>query len=368
MKLKALVYCLLTVTLTIFYKMLMAQVANNSISSRSQLILDQSPTNSSTNNATVEWQCVNRKLTNKCLVYHNDQWFTFTPPAKGKYYINLSAGKCKDTKGIQAIVIEGNPCEVNTYKILKCVSQIRYRDSFIEIDSMEAGTTYLVNIDGFLGDYCDFSIQFGSNPVGVSVEGRAMKKLDLSSTSEAGVEKLSWKLPFNLKDSIVSFTVYRRPDHRRMADLRTVMPLEINAKREYQPDYSFADTIQARRPCGYQIAGNMKDKRQIVLDERFVKASDAHQNQNGEFKISFNLEYQDESKLQVLLIDALRDAVLWKRTFTFSEILDRNQSFYVGDEVRKGIGNFKIVVIDLKTRRKREMLYFVDNGGKLNSR
>lgn len=226
----------------------------------------------------------------------------------------------------------------------------------------------LVNIDGFLGDYYVFSIQFGSIPLGVSVDDGALNVLKLSSQSENKIGKPSWKLPFNLKDSIVSFSVYTRPDPQRISEWRRSIPLEINAKREYQPDYSFADTIQARRPYGYQIAGNMKDKRQIVLDERFVKASDAHQNQNGEFKISFNLEYQDKSKLQVLLIDALRDAVLWKRTFAFSEILTRNQSFYVGDEVRKGIANFKIVVIDLKTRRKREMLYFVDNGGKLNSR
>ena len=54
---------------------LTAQVANNSISNRTELKLDDDWLHSNTANSSVEWRCVNKSLTNKCLVYHNDQWF-----------------------------------------------------------------------------------------------------------------------------------------------------------------------------------------------------------------------------------------------------------------------------------------------------
>jgi hypothetical protein len=51
---------------------LVAQVENNNIISRSELIVDGDWIHSTTANNSVEWSCVNKALTNKCLVYHND--------------------------------------------------------------------------------------------------------------------------------------------------------------------------------------------------------------------------------------------------------------------------------------------------------
>jgi hypothetical protein len=356
----------LVVVFTFLPRVLIGQVMNNDISSRSQLILDQSPTISTTNNSTVEWQCVNRKLTNKCLVYHNDQWFTFTPSANGKYYINLSAGSCRDNRGIQAIVIQGNPCEINSYKIKKCIPQIRFEDSFIELDSMLANTTYLVNIDGFLGDYCQFSIQFGSNSHGVSVDSQVLRRLDLSVRLEGAMEILRWKLPLNLKDSIRSFAVYRKPDQRHIPVLRALIPLALNTKGEFQAEYIYADSTPGRRPYGYQIVADMHDNRQVVLDEFVINGGMG--NGNSHFRVSFNLDYRDKSKLQIQLIDAIRDVILGQRIFIFNEALDQRQTFLVEEYVGKGINNFKVLIVDLKTRRKREMLFFVDNNGKVSVR
>src|SRR5688572_29456322 len=116
------------------------QVSNNSISSRTELILDAPGTHSTTANSSVEWECVNKSLTNKCLIYHNDQWFHFTPQANGKFFLNISSQQCRDLQGIQVVVIEGNPCEVKTYRILKCIPKVFQDDVFIELDSLLAKT------------------------------------------------------------------------------------------------------------------------------------------------------------------------------------------------------------------------------------
>jgi hypothetical protein len=83
-----------------------AQVVNDNIGNRSRLILDSASIYSSTDEASVEWQCINKALTNKCLIYHNDQWFTFNVKSEGTYYLNITSQNCRDSRGIQAIVIE----------------------------------------------------------------------------------------------------------------------------------------------------------------------------------------------------------------------------------------------------------------------
>jgi hypothetical protein len=106
----------------------MAQVTNNNIQNGSQLVLDAAYTPSSTDHATVEWDCINRSLkaiTHKCLIYHNDQWFTFNATQSGKYYLNIALKRCRDSKGIQAIVLQGNPCITKQYEILKYIKNRR---------------------------------------------------------------------------------------------------------------------------------------------------------------------------------------------------------------------------------------------------
>ena len=83
-----------------------AQVVNDNIGNRSRLIIDSASIYSSTDEATVEWQCINKALTNKCLIYHNDQWFTFNVKSEGSYYLNITSQSCRDSRGIQAIIIE----------------------------------------------------------------------------------------------------------------------------------------------------------------------------------------------------------------------------------------------------------------------
>ena len=71
------------------------QVGNNKIENRITLKLDSGWYSSSTSHSTVEWDCINQALANKCLIYHNDQWFTFKPDHPGPLFINVSNQQCK---------------------------------------------------------------------------------------------------------------------------------------------------------------------------------------------------------------------------------------------------------------------------------
>src|SRR5690349_22039558 len=108
----------------------LSQGHNNDIRDRSKLVLDAEPTVSSTAGNTVEWDCLNKRLTQKCLVYHNDQWFTFKVEKAGDYFINNASKNCRDNMGVQLIIIEGNPCEVTTYHILECIRRIEQAEVY----------------------------------------------------------------------------------------------------------------------------------------------------------------------------------------------------------------------------------------------
>lgn len=107
--------------------------------------------------------------------------------SEGTYYLNISSQDCRNSRGVQAIVIEGNPCEAANYKILHCTPQIVQEDVFIEISDVRSDRTYLVNIDGFLGDFCNFDIQLSSYPVGFSLTARNLDTLKLTSTNEYSI-------------------------------------------------------------------------------------------------------------------------------------------------------------------------------------
>ena len=128
-----------------------AQVSNNSIQNRIALRLDAGWYTSSTVSSNVEWDCVNKALTNKCLIYHNDQWFTVKPTGTGPLFLNVSNQVCKNQHGVQMVIIEGDPCKTDLYRLTKCIPFTDQSDFFVRLDSLDPHQEYLINIDGYLG-------------------------------------------------------------------------------------------------------------------------------------------------------------------------------------------------------------------------
>jgi hypothetical protein len=143
-------------------------------------VLDAPYTESSTDHATVEWDCI------------------------------ITSKRCRDSKGIQAIILQGNPCATHQYKVLKCIAKIERDDAFIELDSLAAGSDYFVNIDGFLGDFCEFGIQFSSSPKGFLYTSNNLDTLSLKAEVSGKVVDLHWTASESLLQKLERFEVYRK--------------------------------------------------------------------------------------------------------------------------------------------------------------
>ncbi|MCZ8022167.1 MAG: hypothetical protein O9302_15675 [Cyclobacteriaceae bacterium] len=251
---------------------LQAQVSNNNISSLIKLELHAPPYASHTQHNTVEWNCINKKLTEKCLVYHNDQWFSFIPINDKIVYLNVGKQICKNKYGVQVLVLRGNPCEKLSYELIHCESFTNQSDTYIALRNLIANETYLINIDGFLGDLCSFEIAISDKPKGLPVASQ-IKYVNTKTKIENQNRKvlLIWTLPELLQDSVASFKIDRmKTGDKKPTEVRRVSALG-NAAGTYQSQYVVNDSLPEFGKYQYKIYAVSPEENQfwLLVDELF---------------------------------------------------------------------------------------------------
>jgi hypothetical protein len=343
-----------------------AQVQNNSFKDRIHLVVDSPLLHSTTAKATVEWECVNKALTNTCLVYHNDQWFYFTLDQAGDYYLNISSQKCRDKRGVQVLIIEGNPCETKDYRILECVSHGLQNDVFVSLQALKAKTPYLINIDGFLGDYCDFNIQIATKPLGLPLHYDRKDTVGVKTIQKGKLVEIRWVVPRERIEMYIGFNVYKK----RSEDSRTTMTREVMIERNTygQPvlHYSFLDTLTQQGNYVYTVFGIQKETLiPIMVSENkvsyFEKKADPKPQSHAIIQIANSMS----ENFEVMVYDHVNSSELIKyRTYVnpkSARELDVDLSEYIG----KGLKSFMVLISDLSTGERKEYYYRLDKSGKL---
>jgi hypothetical protein len=342
---------------------LAAQVSNNNIGSRTELILDAPAIHSSTANSSVEWDCVNKSLTNKCLIYHNDQWFHFTPQTSGKFYLNISSQQCRDLQGIQVVVIEGNPCEIKTYRILKCIPKVFQDDIFIELDSLQTNTLYLVNIDGFQNDFCELDIQLGRKPLGLPLQSNDLDALKLNAEVNKQTVLIQWHVEQKLHDQISHFELYRLKLGKVKSELRSTLYTNNNSLGSYNENYSYTDTLTENGKYQYKVIGVEKETQsRLLLDQ--IDINTIRENAPRKYKVALvPLSFRKKGDLEIFVINPDNDARL--AAFTYEYIFP--ESFYVNltKFVDNGMKKFWIKVKQVKTKETRHYTYQMNDSGEL---
>jgi hypothetical protein len=231
-----------------------AQVANDRIQNRISLHLDAGWHTSFTTKSDVEWDCINKALTNTCLIYHNDQWFTIRGGGTGTFYLNVSNQNCKKLLGVQMVIIEGDPCKTSSYRLKKCIPFTDQSDFFVKLDSLDPLEEYLINIDGYLGDLCKFDIAFSSTYQGIPLAEHPGLHQNVNLTAKDSIVQLEWTTRDSLLFFIRQFQVYRKDSKERSARL-IAMPMVRNAFGSAQENYSVTDTLREPGEYTYSIYG-----------------------------------------------------------------------------------------------------------------
>ena len=233
-----------------------AQVANDNIENRRVLRLEETIT-SSTTGCTVQRNCVDEHLTGKCIEYHNDQWFEFTPKTAGRYFVNIGGQKCRDVRGVQLVVLTGEPCRPATYRVLSCTSLGTQDDVFVTLDSLRAGQPYLLDVDGYLKDFCRFALQVSQTAAGMPVSYFPPRPARRLPTASRAVE-LSWVLPDSLAHAPACQVMRREIHQYRSTEVRRV-PVRRDTYGRPETRYFVTDTLPGPGIYDYQVVTTRAD-------------------------------------------------------------------------------------------------------------
>ncbi|MBX0292475.1 hypothetical protein K3G63_18650 [Hymenobacter sp. HSC-4F20] len=243
-----------------------AQAANDNIENRRVLSLNEAVA-SNTTGCTVQWACVDEKLTGKCIEYHNDQWFEFTPRTTGRYYVNIGGQQCRDTRGVQLVVLTGEPCNPTTYRVLSCTSLGSQDDVFVTLDSLRAGQPYLLDVDGYLKDFCQFTVAISDKPRGVPA--LTLPQVAAVAASANPVVTLRWTLP----DSVGAprrFRVLRREAAAFRAGEVAAVPVQRTTYGATSPEYTWTDTLAQPGRYLYQVVTDGEGPPLIVQQQWYA--------------------------------------------------------------------------------------------------
>ena len=231
------------------------QVPNDNIENRRQLQAEETIT-STTTGCTVQPSCVDERLTGKCIEYHNDQWFEFRPPTVGTYFVNIGGQHCRDVRGVQLVVLTGTPCQPATYRILSCTSLGTQDDLFITLPNLQAGQPYLLDVDGYLKDYCRFTLQVSGQARGMPAE--PVPGIPATAPGTSRIIELAWEVPDTLVAATHCRVLRRTQNGFRASEIRWV-PLTRNVYGTRRASYTLTDTLPGVGQYLYQIVAESDD-------------------------------------------------------------------------------------------------------------
>lgn len=330
----------------------LCQVSNNEIQNRIKLQLNSEWYSSSTRHASVEWDCINKVLTNTCLVYHNDQWFTFIPPETGTYFINISNQKCSNQQGVQIVVLEGDPCKISSYQLKMCISYTDQSDMFVRIDSLIGGKEYLLNIDGYLGDQCEFLIQFSTKNNGIPVQAKNLKAFALEIKPMDSIISVHWFIPDSLVFKMSNVNLFRKHEKEKTSMLIYSSSLQRNSYGQTITDFTIEDTLRREGQYSYSVYGNSSDNQVLLL----ARENFAYRRQGkGGTTVFYRADIDFNAPKNGLVTVAVLDDRTEKPLFSTNRRIVKGKNKLILDlseYVKQGVHLFKIVISDKTFRQE----------------
>lgn len=321
----------------------LGQTSNDNIENRIE-IAEDTPLQSLTNGNTVQWNCVDEKLTGKCIKYHNDQWYYFTALNAAKQYINISGQECRDLWGVQLVVIDGIPCETESYNIITCVSLATQDDVFAELQGLVPGKEYLLNVDGYLHDYCSFSLELSLTPKGLPV----IQEIQVEASDNIRNDTLNyyWETPDSLMNSISLYSLYRRQANEVKFTLIKEFPAKQDAFGTARKSYKYSQLILPdNNPWTYKLIAN-KDGNTYVVDQ-FSASASWRTLSKVKYRIEPEISLTSETDISISLVDYIPGLELEKKNIHYVPGQSEQLYFNITDYIKAGITRFMITVRNL---------------------
>jgi hypothetical protein len=302
---------------------------------------------SRTDHCTVQWDCVDEKLTGKCVEYHNDQWFYFNSGERKQLFLNVFNQSCRDLFGVQLIVFKGIPCQTETYEILNCISTACQDDIHLKLEGLEPHQDYWVIVDGYLHDYCRFTIQTSEKPAGFSIE--PVREIDSQTNPEANRFKISWSTNDSLSQLLSGFRIFRKKADAFSYDLVVgEVELRRDAYGRFIHDYEFTDSIREPGKYRYLLAAIDQDGALFKIREVPFQVKAPLEYKLLPVPVFLKLRYPEGNPIRISVFNQ-KDQLIEQMEFNF----DSNRHHLLKlDNIKyfeQGVFRLKVIAEDLKT-------------------
>ncbi len=346
--------CILLLATCFINRKAEGQVVNDNIENRLQLFIN-TPVSSNTTDCTLQLKCLNRKLTRKCIQYHNDQWFFFKTSKLTRYYLNISKQDCRDLRGVQIVIIDGKACEPESYNIIKCISLGNQNDVFVLLDSLKSDKEYLVLIDGYLQDFCSFTMEFSDNPKGLPLSNEGILSLKIVPDANDHL-KIYWSIPDSLADRILKYEIYRRHETEFKSKKIHEEPQSFNAHGTPRIDYVIDEILPGYGDFYYKIIGVGEHER-LLISKNMIGYSRPKPSNDSKKQLELELNYPKECNLKISIYDASNQDLLYQCDFRYN-LKNRWFTYEIEKYIDQGILNYRIEVKNLETNEKRSHLIY----------
>jgi hypothetical protein len=154
------------------------------------------------------------------------------------------------------VVLTGTPCKPATYRVLSCTSLGTQDDLFVTLPNLQAGQPYLLDVDGYLKDYCSFSLQVSGRARGVPATPTPALPDKAPGTSQ--VVNLSWQVPDSLTTAAYCRVLRREQREFRAREVGRV-PVAHNTYGLRHATYTLTDTLPGVGNYLYQVVAESED-------------------------------------------------------------------------------------------------------------
>lgn len=333
-------------------------VYNDDIENRHTLKINDEPYVSHTEECTLQKECLNQSLTDQCLIYHNDQWFEFTTPVEGTYYLNIRNQDCRDIRGIQAVIFDGEPCKPESYKLITCVSNGHQDDVYTEV-YLEAQKNYLLLIDGYLHDYCYFDIDISTNLPEFAIAPDQNTLYD-TLFSQSPFADFGWLMDTLEAQDMQEYQIWRRHESEKKSSLIWNSPNLRNAFGDPFIEYQYRDTVNEEweGEYFYRIAGMRQDSSRLLIQNvLFIYEAKTRAYDPENDLIRFTLPKSKRGTLfKITLKEADTDLLLEKKSIQYDKLFGDIKLDITAFRL-KGIFNYEVVLENVATE-ERQILHF----------
>jgi hypothetical protein len=232
------------------------------------------------------------------------------------------------------------------------------------LNNLKRNHTYLINLDGYLNDYCAFDIKISSTLPDFAVV-RTEHKTEASLQLKNDSVYFQWKLDEDLqKLGIVEFEITRRFRTDKKAQSIATIGVERTVKGDYKEEYNYTDTISKEGIYSYKIIGKRTDGKKYLIKEQ-----DLNYKPINTQILKPQLHFKNHTEIIVEIFDAdikqqfggsefegkKKEKLLMSYTTTYFE--KSPFSIDMAPYVERGINKIRVVVSDSKRKVSEEFLF-----------